>query len=278
MPKERAPKGDERQIERGPSAASLTGMHRDPKNPKDRPQDHPSKGKDGTLLKFSALLIVAAVTLCAAGWLVVRPGAIGSVRETFSSVEALRDFVAGFGAWAPVVFFVAQVAQVVLAPVPGGVAVVVGALLFGVWGGLALSVAGAVVGSGVLFVVVRRWGRPLAMRLVGEGNLQRYVGVLDEKGTVLFAILLVPFMPDDVVCALAGLSKVSLRRFVVLVAVGRTPTWLATALITADLTTRSTAIWVSAGLVIAALTVVALLYRKRLEGRLLGLAGKTRKR
>lgn len=233
------------------------------------------KGRSGFARPAVLLTVIGAV---AALFVADRLGAWDWARTTFSSVESMRGFVSGFGAWAPVVFFAAQAAQVVLAPVPGGVAVVVGTLLFGVWGGLALSVAGAVVGSGVLFVVVRRWGRPLAARLVGGENLQRYAEVLDEKGMVLFAILLVPFMPDDVVCALAGLSKVSLRRFVVLVAVGRTPSWLATALITADLATRSTAVWIFAGLVIAALSIVTFLHRKRLENRLLELAGEGRKR
>jgi uncharacterized membrane protein YdjX (TVP38/TMEM64 family) len=221
------------------------------------------------------LIVIGAV---AALFVADRLGAWDWARTTFSSVEAMRAFVSGFGAWAPVVFFTAQATQVILAPVPGGVTVVVGTLVFGVWGGLALSVAGAVVGSGALFVVGRRWGRPLAVRLVGEGNLQRYAGVLDDKGTVLFAILLVPFMPDDVVCALAGLSKVSLRRFVVLVAVGRTPSWALTAFVTADLATRSAAVWIGAVAAVAAVLAFGVWHRGYLEGWLLGLAGKGRER
>lgn len=196
----------------------------------------------------------------------------------FSSVEAMRGFVSGYGVWAPVVYFLAQIAQVVVAPVPGGAAVVVGTLLFGVWRGLALSVVGAVVGSAVLFLVVRRWGRPLAVRVVGEDGFERYAGALDEKGVLLFVVMLVPFMPDDVVAALAGLSAVSFRRFVVLVAVGRTPSWLLTALVTADLATRSAAGWIFAGLAVAAFFTLGIWYRKRVERWLLRIVGKGRTR
>lgn len=213
---------------------------------------------------------LAGLVLSPVDWRLLWEGA----REVFASTEALRDFVLGFGAWAPLAFFLTQVAQVVLAPVPGGAAVVVGTLLFGVWGGLALSIAGAVAGSAVLFVLVRRWGKPLAIKIVGEESFGRYADVLDEKGWWLFVILLVPFMPDDVVCALAGLSKVSLRRFVVLVAVGRTPSWALTALITADLATRSAAAGITAGLVVVGVLAVAFVYRQRLEAALLRLAGK----
>ena len=140
----------------------------------------------------TVILLASVVVLGFGLFLAYRLGWWDAVRASFSSVEAMRGFVAGFGAWAPAVFFLAQVAQVLLAPIPGGVTVVVGTLLFGVWGGLALSVAGAAVGSALLFLAVRRWGRPLAVRLVGEESFEKYVGALDERGTLLFVIMLVP--------------------------------------------------------------------------------------
>lgn len=227
-------------------------------------------GRIVALLAATAILAVAFLISYRLGW--------WGTREVFSSVGAMRGFVLGYGVWAPVVYFLAQVVQVVIAPVPGGVTVVVGTLLFGVWGGLALSVAGAVVGSAVLFLVVRRWGRPLAVRVVGEEGFERYAGALDEKGVLLFVVMLVPFMPDDVVAALAGLSAVSFRRFIVLVAVGRTPSWLLTALVAADLATRSVAAWIFVGLAVAAVFALAIWHRKRVERWLVGIAGKGRKR
>lgn len=210
---------------------------------------------------------IAVAALLVAG----RLGMLEWAKTTFSSVEDMRTFVSGYGPWAPAVFFLAQTLQVILAPIPGGVTVVVGTLLFGFRGGLVLSVAGAVVGSATLFVAVRLWGRPLALRLVGRENYDRYVSAFDEGGALLFVVLLVPFMPDDVVCALAGLSAVSFRRFVVLVAVGRTPSWALTALIAADLATRSAAVWTGAVLAVVAVLALGVWHRRRLEGWLLKL-------
>jgi uncharacterized membrane protein YdjX (TVP38/TMEM64 family) len=224
------------------------------------------------------LLVAASAVLAGALLLAYRLGWWETGRMSFSSVERMRQFVAGFGGWAPAIFFLTQVAQVVLAPIPGGVTVVVGTLTFGVWAGLALSVAGAVVGSAVLFLAVRRWGRPLALRLVGEETFHRYAGALDKKGVLLFVVMLVPFVPDDVVVALAGLSAVSFRRFALLVAVGRTPSWAVTALVTADLATRSAAVLVGAGATVAAVLTLGIWHRRRLEGWLLGLAGRGHKR
>jgi uncharacterized membrane protein YdjX (TVP38/TMEM64 family) len=181
----------------------------------------------------------------------------------------LRDWILSFGAFSPVVYFLVVVAQVIVSPIPAGPVTFAGAMIFGVPQGLALSMAGSVVGSVVVFAAARKWGEPLAIRLVGEETFYKYSGRLDAGGWWLFAILLVPFMPDDAVCALAGLSALTFRRFVVFMVVGRLPGATLTALLASDLVTRSAAGWIVAGMVLVALVAVGFVYRKRLEGWIL---------
>ena len=215
--------------------------------------------------------MVLIVMVFMAGWFVVDGGALWEgVRQVFGSAEALREYILGFGSWAPVVFFLAQTVQVIVAPVPGGVTTVVGPLVFGPWVGTALILAGSMFGSVVLFVLVRRWGWPVAVGLVGRKNVERFSGAFnDEKGTLLFFAMLVPLVPDDVVVAAAGLSSVSFRRFVVLVALGRLPGWAAMAFIAADLMGRSMGTLVTVGVAILAVATLVFLHRKRLESWLL---------
>ncbi len=222
----------------------------------------------GTLLAaLAAAWFAGGGTLWEESWQVLR------------SPEALRESLLDLGVWAPVGFFLAQVAQVILAPVPGGATAVVGTLIFGPWLGTALIIAGGVVGSVVLFALVRRWGSPLAVRLVGRKNFERFAGAMgDEKGALLFIVMLVPFVPDDVAVAVAGLSAVSFRRFVVVLALGRLPGWAVTAFVAADLMGRSTGTLVMVGLVVAVVATPLFLYRKRLESRLLWRTGAGQKR
>lgn len=216
-----------------------------------------------------------AVSVLAAAWPVADVGALWEgMRRIFGSPEALREYVSGFGGWAPAAFFLAQVAQVIVAPIPGGITTVAGPLLFGPWVGTALILAGGVVGSVVLFALVRRWGPPLAARLVGRRNFERFSGAFDdEKGALLFVVMLMPFVPDDAAVAVAGLSGVSFRRFVVLVALGRMPGWALTAFVAADLVGRSTGTLVTVGLAVAVTATLVFVYRKRLESWLLRRAG-----
>ena len=209
--------------------------------------------------------------MLAATWTVAEGGALWEeARQVFGSAEALRQYVSGFGGWAPVAFFLAQVAQVIVAPIPGGVTTVAGPLLFGPWAGTALILAGGMAGSVVLFTLVRRWGPSLTLRLVGRRNSERFSGAFgDEKGAFLFVVMLVPLVPDDVAVTVAGLSRVSFRRFVVLVALGRMPGWAATAFVAADLVGRSAGTLVMVGLAAAVAAALIFAYRKRLEDWLL---------
>lgn len=217
------------------------------------------------LLPGALLAALAALALASSryvGWGALLEGTL----EVFGSPEALKGYVLGFGSWAPVVFFLAQVAQVIFAPLPGGATALVGILLFGPWVGITLNLAGGLVGSVVLFALTRRWGRPLAARLVGRKNFERYAGALgdDEKGALLLVVMLVPFVPDDVAVAIAGLSAVSFRRFVLVVALGRLPGSSITGLVAADLLGRSASTLVMVGLAAVVAAVLIFPRRKRL--------------
>jgi uncharacterized membrane protein YdjX (TVP38/TMEM64 family) len=189
----------------------------------------------------------------------------------------VRDWVLSFGAFSPLAYLLVVVAQVIVSPIPAGPVTLADALVFGVWKGLALSMAGSVAGSALVFAAARKWGEPLGVRIVGKETYLRYSGKLDARGWWLFVILLVPFMPDHAVCALAGLSAVPFRRFLALVVVGRLPGATLTALLASGVVTGSTAVWITAGVIIVALVALGIAYRKRLEFWVLRRAGNSRR-
>jgi uncharacterized membrane protein YdjX (TVP38/TMEM64 family) len=217
--------------------------------------------------------LLAALGTFILAWL-LSPGLrsdLGQVADFLSALEAaaLQEWILSFGAFSPVVYSLGVVAQVIVSPIPAGPVTFAGAMIFGVPQGLALSMAGSVVGSVMAFAAARKWGKPLAVRLVGEDTFYKYAGRLDREGWWLFAILLVPFMPDDAVCALAGLSALRFRRFLVFMVVGRLPGATLTALLASDLVTQSAAGWIVAGMVLVVLVTLGFVYRKPLEFRIL---------
>ena len=184
--------------------------------------DRPSGGRRRRLLLWLAAGVAAVGAMVLVGDDI--GGWWAGFSETMATPDAIRAWVEGLGAWGPIGYLLAQAAQVVVVPIPGTLFPPVGALAFGPWPALALSLVGMALGSAVVFLVARKWGRPLAIRLAGADRIQRYESLMTARGGLLiWLVFLLPFLPDDAVCALAGLSGIGFRRFMVIATVGRIP-------------------------------------------------------
>jgi uncharacterized membrane protein YdjX (TVP38/TMEM64 family) len=179
--------------------------------------------------------------------------------------RALRAFVLGFGPFAPVVFVLLQATQVVVAPIPGQVVGLVGGYLFGPVWGTAYSLLGVAVGSTVVFVLSRRYGRPYVERFIVPETVAEFDDLVDSGGLVgLFLVFLIPGLPDDAVCFLAGLTRIPVSKLVLVAVVGRAPGFLLVAVVGADLAAgrASAALWLLGA--VSALSLVTYLFRDRI--------------
>lgn len=156
----------------------------------------------------TVFLMVLAVILCIWGW---RAG-------LFTSAEKMNEFLGKMGIWAPLIFLLIQIVQIVIPVIPGAVTCSVGVLFFGPWAGYFYNYIGIVVGSFLAFLLARRYGHPLIKALASEKTYDKYISWLDksqDKFDKLFAIaIFLPFSPDDLLCMLAGVSKMSTKRLV----------------------------------------------------------------
>jgi len=142
----------------------------------------------------------------------------------FRDVEAVRRFFLGFGVLAPVAFVLVQAAQVVVAPVPGQVLVFVSGYLFGAVLGTGLSLLGATIGTYVAVRLARRYGRPVVERLVPSDTIDHFDAAVERRGLLaLFVVFLIPGLPDDAICLVAGLTRLDVRRVLLVSLVGRLP-------------------------------------------------------
>ena len=214
-------------------------------------------------------LAVAAVILYfvgkSKGWL-----------SMFDSVEELQDFISGYGVWAPLVFFLVQVIQVILAPIPGSVTTLFGGIFFGFWKAMIISVAAVFTGSMILFLLAKYLGRPLVTRLIGKERVEKYLKSMSARQFwVLFMMFLMPFFPDDVLCLMAGLTAIKLPGFAIMVLITRPWGLVFSALVGSGVITVPVWGWVIIGLLSASLLFVSIKYPEKLEewmsDRILGL-------
>jgi len=186
--------------------------------------------------------------------------------------EAVQAWVADFGPWGPLVSVLLNTAQVLLAPLPGQTVGLVNGYLYGVGLGTLYSLAGVMLGSALAMGLARLFGRPLVVRLVGGEQLTRWDRIARRQGPAFFfLVFLFPFVPDDVICFLIGLSPLSIPYMLLLAAVGRLPGLLVASWVGASAAELP---WWGWGLLAAGGVVLALLfwrYRERLEAGVVGL-------
>jgi uncharacterized membrane protein YdjX (TVP38/TMEM64 family) len=138
--------------------------------------------------------------------------------------EAVQAWVASFGPWGPVVSVLLNTAQVLLAPIPGQTVGVVNGYLYGVAVGTLYSLIGVMLGTAVAMLLGRWFGREVVVRIVGEEKLEPWDRLARRQGAAFFfLVFLFPFLPDDLVCFIVGLSPLPIPQMLVLAALGRLP-------------------------------------------------------
>lgn len=130
----------------------------------------------------------------------------------------MRAYIGRFAPYSHLCFFLLQLLSVVLAPIPSNISAAAGGMLFGTWPAFFLTASAVLLGSVLVFLLARALGRQFADRFVSSHVTGRYLDLIRTKtDTVLAITLLFPFFPDDLICILAGLTAIPLRRFVVIV-------------------------------------------------------------
>ncbi len=147
---------------------------------------------------------------------------VSGVLSRLTNIEALRDYIAGFGATAVLVFIVFQFLQVVILPVPGSLSVGVGVALFGPLRCSLFSFIGILLGSFAAFFIGRVVGYKTVCWIVGKDDLDKWLNKVKGKDYLLLTIMfLLPLFPDDILCFVAGLSSMTTRFFIVMITITR---------------------------------------------------------
>lgn len=144
--------------------------------------------------------------------------------QLFNDVETLKAFILKGGLIGPIIFMMIQVIQVVIPIIPGGISCAAGVLLFGPWYGLLYNYVGIVIGSCINFYLARTYGISFVKKFVSEETYEKYANWLDKgkKFDIFFALaIFFPVAPDDFLCMLAGLTKMSFQRFSLIILLGK---------------------------------------------------------
>ncbi|MFQ9695724.1 MAG: TVP38/TMEM64 family protein [Zhenhengia sp.] len=142
----------------------------------------------------------------------------------FSSAEQLSYMISQAGIWGPLIFIFIQIIQCVIPIIPGGLSCVAGIILFGPFYGFIYNYIGILLGSLINFILARHYGKPLIETIVSKKTYNKYISWLDrgKHFDKLFALaIFMPVAPDDFLCMLAGLTKMTYKKFITIIVLGK---------------------------------------------------------
>jgi uncharacterized membrane protein YdjX (TVP38/TMEM64 family) len=160
------------------------------------------------------LCVTAAATLtllCAVYVVLDLTGAVG----LFTDLESIKSVVQSAGSWGMIIFVAIQVLQVALLPIPGVLVTLAGVALYGSLKAFLLSLTGMVIGSVAAFSMGKLFGKAFVEWVAGKENSDKYRKLFNEKGRVIFILMLMfPMFPDDMLCMVAGITAMSYPYFI----------------------------------------------------------------
>lgn len=151
------------------------------------------------------------------GWIPLNP-----FEGMFATGDQLRAQLKSYGALAPVVYIALYALQIVIAPIPGAALAYAAGYVFGAVPATIYSITGILIGSAFGFLLARRFGMPLIEKMAPKSWIERWSNLSQVNSTFTwFLLMLAP--TADVFYFIAGLTRLSFRRFMLIVLLGRLP-------------------------------------------------------
>lgn len=176
------------------------------------------KSKDNIIKNAITLILVLLFALSSLflvkGWL----------DGHFASFETLKAYICSFGISGPLILTLIQALQVVLPVLPGFLGCLVGAAMFGSFGGFWINYIGISAGSLLAFWLARKYGVSLVRKMIPMEKYARFTQWINTRKSfplVLFLSILLPLAPDDFLCYFSGLASFPAKKFIGIILLGK---------------------------------------------------------
>lgn len=149
----------------------------------------------------------------------------GPIVEFAEDPEAFRAWVDSSGIWGRVLFVGMVVLQVLVAFIPGEPIELAAGYAFGFWEGSILTLLGFLIGSWLVFVLVRKFGVKLVEVFFSKEKMDEIKFLQNPKKTkaISLVLMVIPGTPKDMLSYFAGLTKLTTAEWLTIVAIGRIP-------------------------------------------------------
>lgn len=174
--------------------------------------------KQHNYFKVVSSVITIVVTLAMIAFIIY-----GIKEGIFSSDKKMIHSIQKMGVLAPLLFIAIQVVQVVFPVIPGGASCLVGVIAFGPLWGFIYNYIGLCIGSLLAFFLSRKCGMKIIRKLFKEKTTQKYMKYTKQQkfDKIFFWGILIPGAPDDLLCYIAGLTKMTVGTFILVITLAK---------------------------------------------------------
>ncbi len=166
-----------------------------------------------------ALFLGGMIYLTVAMW----PWIMSLMQEEGRDALKARVSQMGFGGW--LLLLGIQILQIIVAILPGEPVEVIAGYLFGTWGGLFTCLLGILIGTVLVFLLVKVFKEKFITLFVSREKLESFRFLKNEARleSVTFILFLIPGTPKDVLTYAVGLTRINPVRFFIIATLARIP-------------------------------------------------------
>ena len=168
------------------------------------------------LLALGVFLVVCGSLI----WFIGRP-----MLALAGDPEVFRAWIDSAGMWGRLAYVGIMALQVLVVLIPGEPLELAGGYAFGALEGTVLALTGFVIGSAAVFALVRRFGVKMVEVFFTQDKIRQMEFLKNPKKTkvIAFIIMMIPGTPKALISYFAGLTKLTMRQWLTIVAIARIP-------------------------------------------------------
>ncbi len=188
------------------------------------------------------------------------------IRE-LRDINGIVEFLNQYESESIILYVVFQVIQIVVSVIPGQFFQIAAGYLFGFLWALVYAMAGAIVGTGLAFLIARLLGRDFLHIFFGEEKMAYYIEKLNSPAAyrLVFFLYLIPGIPKDMICYAAGASEMKFKPFLLLASIGRLPGMIGSLIIGTMVEQGNyVGVGIIAGLAVIGF-ILCIIYRKKID-------------
>ena len=201
------------------------------------------------LLQIVGAVLVCSVILGVFLYCYIKYGK--EIAVIFGSTESLKAFLSQFHGFDKWVFVAIRAFQTVIKIIPAEPLEIGSGYLYGTWGGMLLCILGTMIGSLVIIALTRLFGRKLVNVFFPVEKIDSLKFLQNKKRVyfTLFFIYLIPGTPKDILTYAAGITKLNMKKFLLITGIARIPSILTSTWCGEQLINRN--YWLAFGIFVA---------------------------